>query len=57
MEQSFSHHTSKKEPFDKLLDNMFKNKRDGFYIEIGGNDGITQSNTAFLNFIVTGRVF
>ena len=50
MEQSFSHHNNIKEPFDKLLDKLFNYKRDGFYIEIGGNDGITQSNTAFFEF-------
>lgn len=35
---------------DKKLDELFNGKRDGFYIELGANDGITQSNTAFFEF-------
>jgi len=47
--KSFSHVTSKGEPLDLLLDAMFK-KEGGFFIELGANDGLTQSNTAFLEF-------
>ena len=50
MEESFSSCNNKKEYFDKLLDKLFKQKKDGFYIELGGNDGLTQSNTAFFEF-------
>ena len=50
MENSYSQYNNKKEYFDKILDNIFNHKRDGFYIELGGNDGITQSNTAFFEF-------
>jgi FkbM family methyltransferase len=32
---------------DKLVE-IFNNKEDGFFIELGANDGLTQSNTAFL---------
>ena len=49
-ETSYSLCNNKKEYFDKILDKLFNHKRDGFYIEIGGNDGITQSNTAFFEF-------
>jgi len=50
MEESFSHCNNKKQCFDKLLDKLFNQKEDGFYIELGGNDGLTQSNTAFFEF-------
>ena len=46
--QSFSCVNSKGEPFDlKLNKYFFKNKEDGFYIELGAFDGLTTSNTAF----------
>jgi FkbM family methyltransferase len=32
---------------DKKLNDIFKNKTNGFFIELGGYDGITQSNTCF----------
>ena len=35
------------EPLDKKLDELFKHKENGFFIELGANDGLTQSNTAF----------
>jgi FkbM family methyltransferase len=35
---------------DKKLDDLFNHKRDGFYIELGANNGLTQSNTAFFEF-------
>lgn len=50
MENSYSHCNNKNEYFDKLLDKLFNEKKNGFYIELGGNDGLTQSNTAFFEF-------
>ena len=47
---SFSLHTSKKIPIDIYLDEIFSHKENGFYIELGANDGVTQSNTAFFEF-------
>lgn len=47
--QSFSHITSTGESLDILLDSIFK-KENGFFIELGANDGLTQSNTALLEF-------
>jgi len=47
--RSFSHVTSKGEPLDILLDSIMK-KTNGFFIELGANDGLTQSNTAMLEF-------
>jgi hypothetical protein len=47
MEESYSSCNNHKEYFDKLLDNPFNKKENGFYIELRGNDGLTQSNTAF----------
>lgn len=32
---------------DEKLNNLFQNKKNGFYIELGGYDGITQSNSYF----------
>lgn len=32
---------------DKYLDSLFKEKRNGFFVEVGANDGITFSNTYF----------
>lgn len=43
---SFSHCDSKKQQIDIKLDKLFKNKNNGFFIELGANDGLTQSNTA-----------
>lgn len=40
----------KESPLDYKLDNLFKQKRNGFYIELGANNGISQSNTAFFEF-------
>jgi len=37
-------------PLDQLLDQLFESKTNGFYIELGANDGLTQSNTAFFEF-------
>jgi FkbM family methyltransferase len=35
---------------DKDIIEKYLNYNDGFFIEVGGNDGITQSNTAHLEF-------
>lgn len=37
-------------PLDLKMDEIFKGKRDGFFIELGAYDGLTQSNTAFFEF-------
>jgi FkbM family methyltransferase len=34
-------------PLEQLVDALFEQKRDGFFVELGANDGLTQSNTAF----------
>ena len=47
---SYSYCTSKKIQLDILLDDIFKQKTNGFFIELGANDGITFSNTAFFEF-------
>ena len=33
---------------DKKLDELFNKKMNGFFIELGANNGILQSNTFFL---------
>ena len=35
---------------DYKLNDLFQNKTGGFYIELGANDGLTQSNTALFEF-------
>jgi len=48
MSESYSNVTSKGEPFDlKLNKEIFFEKENGFFIELGAYDGLTQSNTAF----------
>ena len=47
--KSFSHVNSKGQPIDVILDSIF-NKQGGFYIELGANDGLKQSNSAFFEF-------
>jgi FkbM family methyltransferase len=42
----YSHVDSNGEPLENKLDKLF-NKEYGFFIELGANDGLTQSNTAF----------
>jgi len=37
-------------PLDQILDQIFNSKTNGFYIELGANDGLSQSNTAFFEF-------
>ncbi len=46
-EKFYSLSDSKGIPLDKKLDILFNNKKNGFYIELGAFDGITQSNTYF----------
>ena len=46
-EESYSMSDSKGIPLDKKLDMLFNHKKDGFFIELGAFDGITQSNTYF----------
>lgn len=43
----FSHKDNNKIFFDTKLDKLFKHKKNGFYIELGANNGLTQSNSAF----------
>ena len=43
----YSHMDNKKIYLDAKLDNLFKSKKNGFYIELGANNGLIQSNTAF----------
>jgi FkbM family methyltransferase len=35
---------------DKKLDEVFQQKTNGFFVELGANDGMRQSNTAFFEF-------
>jgi FkbM family methyltransferase len=46
-EEFYSLPDSKGIPLDKKLDILFNHKKNGFYIELGAFDGITQSNTYF----------
>jgi FkbM family methyltransferase len=48
MRSSYSLHDASGVPLDWKLDELFNQKQNGFFIELGGNDGITQSNTALL---------
>ena len=48
MSESYPNVTSKGVPFDlKLNKEIFFEKENGFFIELGAYDGLTQSNTAF----------
>ena len=47
---SYSLVDSSKVALDAKLDELFKNKTNGFFIELGAHDGLTQSNTAFFEF-------
>jgi FkbM family methyltransferase len=48
--KSYSLYTSRGEQIDELLDQVFESKTNGVYIELGANDGLKQSNTAFFEF-------
>jgi FkbM family methyltransferase len=48
--QSYSQIDSEGNYFDTKLDTLFQKKESGFYIELGANDGLDQSNTAFFEF-------
>jgi FkbM family methyltransferase len=48
--QSYSQIDSESNYFDTKLDTLFGKKENGFYIELGANDGLNQSNTAFFEF-------
>ena len=39
---------SKNVPFEEKLDNLFNQKEGGVYVELGANNGLLQSTTAFL---------
>jgi FkbM family methyltransferase len=41
---------NKGEFLDRILDSLFNSKTNGVFIELGANDGLCQSNTAFLEF-------
>ncbi len=45
--RSYSNTDSKGRHLDKRLDSIFGEKERGYFIELGANDGLTQSNTAF----------
>lgn len=45
--KSYGHVDNKGIPLDKKLDILFNKKYNGFFIELGANDGLNQSNTAF----------
>lgn len=47
---SYSSTDSAGAPLDKKLDALFSQKIDGFFIELGANDGVTQSNSAFFEY-------
>lgn len=46
----FSSFTGEGVPFEEFFDELFLRKRNGFFVELGANDGLHQSNTAFLEF-------
>ena len=47
----YSHVDCEGVPLENKLDILFNHKEKGFFIELGANDGLTQSNTAFLEKI------
>jgi|APCry1669189665_1035243.scaffolds.fasta_scaffold00762_4 FkbM family methyltransferase len=49
--QSYSLTDNTGKELDKKLDDLFQQKDNGFFIELGANDGLTQSNTAMLEFM------
>ncbi len=46
--KSYSLKDVKGVPLDRKLDDLFGHKREGFFIELGANNGLSQSNTALL---------
>ena len=44
----FSHRDSKGILLETKIDELFNKKTGGYFIELGAADGLTQSNTAFL---------
>ena len=46
--EGYSHVDNKGILLEKKIDNLFGSKENGFFIELGANDGLFQSNTAFL---------
>jgi FkbM family methyltransferase len=46
---TYSHVDNRNIPLDYKLDKLI-NKEHGFYIELGANDGLTQSNTVYFEF-------
>jgi FkbM family methyltransferase len=44
----YSHIDCNNIPFETKIDELFKQKEYGFFIELGAHDGLFQSNTAFL---------
>lgn len=46
--KNYSLMDSNNEFLDNKLDNLFEKKQNGFFIELGANNGLLQSNTAFL---------
>lgn len=48
--KSYSLPDSKGVPLDIKLNNLFNNKKNGIFIELGAFDGLTQSNTAYFEF-------
>jgi hypothetical protein len=47
---NYSGVTSKGLQIDSILDDLLEGKRDGYFIELGANDGLAQSNSAFFEF-------
>lgn len=50
MYKSYSLPDSMNNPLDLKLDSIFGELQNGFFIELGAHDGLTQSNTAFFEF-------
>jgi len=48
--RSYSLQDGYKQPIDLKLNALFEGKTRGFFIELGANDGLNQSNTALLEF-------
>jgi FkbM family methyltransferase len=48
LNKNYSLRDSNNDFLDNKLDELFEKKQDGFFIELGANNGLLQSNTAFL---------